>query len=74
MYIQPNMINPVSNQCQNILDFSSTIYGEVIEVDFLERLRAVEPFESVDALKQQLATDIERARQIGAPFVDDAAS
>jgi riboflavin kinase/FMN adenylyltransferase len=48
----------------HLIGFSETLYGEPLEVDFLARLRDIHPFESVDALKQQLAIDVEQARQI----------
>ena len=53
----------------HLLDFSGAIYGEVIEVDFLERLRGVEPFDSVEKLQQQMAADVERARNLGHPLL-----
>ncbi len=40
------------------------LYGQVLEVDFLSRLRDIHPFASVDALRGQLALDVERARRI----------
>lgn len=40
------------------------LYGRVLEVDFLSRLRDIHPFASVDDLREQLARDVERAREI----------
>lgn len=46
----------------HILDFDGDIYGEVIEVHFLDRLREERKFPSVDALVAQIHADMERAR------------
>jgi riboflavin kinase/FMN adenylyltransferase len=40
------------------------LYGEVLEVDFLARLRDTHPFAGPDALAAQLARDAAAARQI----------
>jgi len=40
------------------------LYGEAIEVGFVERLRPELPFDSLDALVAQMHLDIERARAI----------
>ncbi len=46
----------------HLIGFHGSLYGQPIEVEFLSRLRGVQPFPSVDALKAQLAQDIEAAR------------
>lgn len=48
----------------HLLDYQGSLYGEPLEVDFLARLREIQPFGSVDALKAQLAADVAQARQI----------
>jgi riboflavin kinase / FMN adenylyltransferase len=48
----------------HLLDFHGPLYGEPIEVDFLARLREIQHFASVDALKQQLTRDVEKTRAI----------
>jgi riboflavin kinase/FMN adenylyltransferase len=48
----------------HILDFDKTIYGEKIRVNFVKRLRGEVKFSGIDALKQQIAKDIETAREI----------
>ncbi|KQM90440.1 riboflavin biosynthesis protein RibF [Sphingomonas sp. Leaf22] len=45
-------------------DFSGDLYGQVIEVALIEFLRAEAKFESLDALKVQMAADCERARAV----------
>jgi riboflavin kinase / FMN adenylyltransferase len=60
-----------------ILDFSRWIYGEELEVYFIERLRDEEKFDSIQALLDQMARDVQNARDIlerlnvGAPRVGD---
>ncbi|MDP3353388.1 MAG: bifunctional riboflavin kinase/FAD synthetase [Flavobacteriaceae bacterium] len=41
----------------HFFNFNQYIYGEVIQVEFLTRLRDEQKFESLDALKNQLKTD-----------------
>jgi riboflavin kinase/FMN adenylyltransferase len=50
----------------HLIGFGGTLYGEPLEVDFLARLRDIQPFASVAALQAQLAADVERARAIAA--------
>lgn len=47
----------------HILDFSENIYGDPLEVDFLTRLRDIQPFDGVESLEKQLTLDVARARQ-----------
>ena len=46
----------------HVLDFSGDLYGVEIDLTFEGRLREEERFESVDALREQIAKDIEQAR------------
>ena len=48
----------------HLLDFSDNIYGEPLEVDFLARLRDIQPFPGVESLVAQLNKDVARAREI----------
>lgn len=54
-----------------ILDFDKDIYGETVKVYFVERLRPEEAFVNVEALRDQIARDVERSREIltGAPIL-----
>jgi riboflavin kinase / FMN adenylyltransferase len=45
-----------------ILDFHGRLYGKNFEIAFYPRLRAEKAFKSAEALKKQIATDIQRAR------------
>jgi riboflavin kinase/FMN adenylyltransferase len=47
----------------HILDFDSDIYGEEVRVDFVDYLREIRPFSSVEALIEQLREDVEAARE-----------
>lgn len=47
-----------------IIDFDGDIYGEAIEVAFTERIRDMLPFESVDALIDEMRLDVERVRAL----------
>ena len=41
----------------HLFDFNENIYGEVLEVNFVKRLRDEFKFNSVEELKQQLSKD-----------------
>lgn len=48
----------------NIFDFAGNIYGNVIDVDFIQHLRDEQPMKSIDDLKAQLEADMKEAKQI----------
>jgi riboflavin kinase/FMN adenylyltransferase len=48
----------------HLLDFSGSLYGQPLEVDLLTRLRHVQPFANVEALKKQLTQDVETTRRV----------
>jgi riboflavin kinase/FMN adenylyltransferase len=49
----------------HLLDYGGgDLYGEPIEVTFLERLRDEQRFPGIDALKLQIGRDVERARAL----------
>jgi riboflavin kinase/FMN adenylyltransferase len=48
----------------HILDFSSDIYGKMVRLEFLDRLRDERRFESIDALVAEIRKDVERAKEI----------
>ena len=51
-----------------LLDFEGDIYGQPLRVEFLRRLRGEKRFESVEALLEQMALDVQATRMVaGAP-------
>jgi len=46
----------------HLIGYQGSLYGQPLEVDFLRRLRGVQTFPSLDALKQQLALDVAAAQ------------
>ncbi len=46
-----------------VLNFDDDLYGEAIEVEFRHQLRDEQRFDGLDALKRQIAVDVEAARQ-----------
>lgn len=57
-------VDPVTVVEAHLLDFDDDIYGEEIELTFLNRLRDEVKFPSLDALRRQIARDIEAARNL----------
>lgn len=47
-----------------ILDFDADLYNQVLEVQFLQRLRDITRFDSVDKLKEQIRQDVEISREL----------
>jgi riboflavin kinase/FMN adenylyltransferase len=47
-----------------LLDFEGDIYGRMLRIEFLQRLRGERRFESVDALVEQMGRDVEAARAL----------
>jgi riboflavin kinase / FMN adenylyltransferase len=48
----------------HLFDFDGDLYGEWVRIEWIERLRDIERFGSVDQLKEQLKRD--RARAVAA--------
>lgn len=48
----------------HLIGFDGSLYQQPLEVDFLRRLRDIQPFDSVDDLKLQLKQDIEEAATV----------
>lgn len=46
----------------HVFDFDGDLYGKAVRLGFVQRLRDERRFESLDALKAQIAADSERAR------------
>lgn len=47
-----------------LLDFDRDIYGEIVQLDFIERLRNELKYTTVDALIEQIEQDVEQTREI----------
>jgi riboflavin kinase/FMN adenylyltransferase len=54
----------------HLIGFSSDLYGSTLDVDFLDRLRETQRFESIDGLKAQLSADVARALAIAGGLPD----
>ena len=48
----------------HLIEFSGDLYGETLDVDFLERMRDTMTFQNVDALRDQLRDDIQTVRAL----------
>lgn len=64
MGVRPTVPGPARALLEvHLLDFDGEIYGRRIEVGFLERIRDEERFESFDALRARIASDIRHAER-----------
>ena len=48
----------------HVLDFDGDLYGQTVEVEFVDFLRSERRFDGIEELKEQLAKDIARCRTI----------
>jgi riboflavin kinase / FMN adenylyltransferase len=48
----------------HLFDVDLDLYGKELSIDFIAHLRGEQRFPGIDALKQQIATDVQQARQI----------
>lgn len=48
----------------HLFDFGGDLYGQRVEIDFVQRLRGEQKFANPQALAQQIAHDVETARQV----------
>ncbi len=58
----------------HLLDFERDVYGERLEISFVERLRGEQKFPSVEALVEQIRRDIAAARRVLAATPADTVS
>ena len=54
--------NPQLRVEAHLLDFQRDLYGQELEITFLEKLRDEKKFDSLDALRSQIASDIAQAQ------------
>jgi len=52
----------------HVLEFSGDLYGAELDVAFLRRIRGIQRFTGIDELRDQIARDIERARELSLSF------
>ncbi len=52
----------------HLLDFHGALYGETIELRFRHKLRDEEKFDSLEELRERMADDVARTRQLLSPF------
>ena len=57
-------VEPTLHVEAHLLDFESDLYGEVLTLTFVGKLRDEKPFDSLDALKAQIEKDIVQARYL----------
>ncbi len=48
----------------HLIDFDGDVYGEIVRVDFVRRLRDVLPFDTPEALVEQMREDVAEARGV----------
>jgi riboflavin kinase/FMN adenylyltransferase len=51
----------------HLLDFAGDLYGRRLELSFCARIREERRFDGPDALRRQIASDVERAREVLVP-------
>ena len=61
--VKPTIGKFTKNIETHIFDFSREIYGETIRVHFLKKLRDERKFDSLEALKEEIARNCETARE-----------
>jgi riboflavin kinase/FMN adenylyltransferase len=47
-----------------VLDFDGDLYGAALGVEFVERLRGMERYETVEALVEQMHADVRQTREL----------
>ena len=60
----PTFDEAVTKTEVHLAGFEGTLYGQALEVDFLARLRDIQPFDSADELAKQLKRDMDEAVNI----------
>jgi len=62
--MRPTFGEPERTIEAHIFDFNRDIYGSEVKLEILERIRPERKFESAQALAAQIASDLQRAKQI----------
>jgi riboflavin kinase/FMN adenylyltransferase len=55
-----------------LIDFDADLYGQILRIAFVQRLRGERRFESAEALTEQMHRDVEDARNVLLRFPADA--
>jgi riboflavin kinase/FMN adenylyltransferase len=48
----------------HLLDWHGDLYGQTVQVAFIERIRGEQKFAGIEELKAQIARDVQRAREV----------
>ncbi|MCA8998990.1 MAG: bifunctional riboflavin kinase/FAD synthetase [Planctomycetaceae bacterium] len=48
----------------HLLDFEGNLYGDLLSLEFVEHIRPIQTFESVDELRRQIPRDLARCRSV----------
>jgi len=62
--VRPSFDNGRRTIEAHLLDFNADIYGKILSLEFIERLRGETRFPSVEGLVRQIRRDVEQARAI----------
>lgn len=62
--VAPTFERGESKMEAHLLDFDRDLYGEVVDVGFVEWVRGERKFSGVEELKEQISRDVEQARRI----------
>jgi riboflavin kinase/FMN adenylyltransferase len=62
--VAPTFARGESRVEAHLLDFEGELYGRVVDVSFVRRIRVERKFSGADELKEQIAHDVEEARRI----------
>ena len=65
----PTFGEKISKVEVHVLDFDGTLYGKPLEVDFVNRLRDIQQFDSAEELIKQLESDVAATRKIAREFL-----
>ncbi|MCA9152052.1 MAG: riboflavin kinase, partial [Planctomycetales bacterium] len=60
----PTFADPDQKVEVHLIDYDGDLYGTELTVDFLDRLRDIQTFETVAQLQSQLNADVMAARQV----------
>lgn len=60
--VQPTFEGTTRRVETHLLDFASEVYGQVVRIDLLERLREERKFDGIDALVAQITRDVAATR------------